>query len=418
MMATAEKVQPEPASSVVARHDRPFLVGYVSDAATEALVRDGLTESVGAAIDIRRGTVRTAVAALQKHSTPRILIIDLAEEKHPISALRDLAQVVEPDVSVLLIGSVDSADFYREVTRGLGVAEYLPRPLTREKIARQFGPLTRGQLPERDLGGRCVTITGVRGGVGASTVAVNLAWLFGAVMHRHTLLLDSDLHRGMAAFLLDVGVGSGLRRALEAPDRIDVLLAERATSPVAERLHVLADQMDFASELDYAAGAAQALLRVLRQRYNFVVADVPFVSNALNRDLLAQVHQRVLVLEPTLASVRDTLRLLDVPAGPLQKQRPVLVLNRLGRPGALSRGQVEEALKTNVDITIADLPRQIGNAATLGEPAVAARGAFRTAMMDLARQVDAVGMLDVTTGHGVPSTDAAKRRWLPFARRP
>ncbi|GAA4493623.1 AAA family ATPase [Gluconacetobacter tumulicola] len=399
------------------RHDRPFLVGFVGDAATEAIIRDGLGPFVGLTIDLRRGSVRAATAALRKQATPKVLIVDIGDEKQPISALRELAHVVEPDVLVLLIGSIDSADFYREVTRGLGVLEYLPRPLTREKIAREFGPVLVGQIPERDNGGRCVTVTGVRGGVGASTIATNLAWLSGVAMQRHTVMLDADLYRGIAALLLDVAAGTGLCQALEMPERIDVLLAERAAVPVAERLHVLADRLDFMTELNCAPGATRALLGALRNRYNFIVADVPFVPNAFGRDLLVEVHQRVLVLEPTLASVRETLRLLEVPPGPLQKQRPVLVLNRVGRVGALNRRQVEDALKSHVDLTIPDLPRQIGNAETLGEAAAATRGAFRNAMLELARQVDAVGMLDVGSGLSVSVTAGTGRRWLPFGWR-
>lgn len=407
------------ASSIDAagRHDRPFLMGFVADAATEAILRDGLGPFVGATIDLRRGSVRAATAILRKQATPRIVIVDIADEKQPISALRELAQVVEPDVAVLLVGTLDSADFYREVTRGLGVLEYLPRPLTREKIAREFGPVLVGQIPERDHGGRCVTVTGVRGGVGASTIATNLAWLFGVAMHRHTVLLDADLYRGMAALLLDVGAGTGLCQALEMPERIDVLLAERAAIPVAERLHVLADRLDFMADLNCAPGATGALLDVLRHRYNIIVADVPFVANGFGRDLLMEVHQRILVLEPTLASVRETLRLLEIAPGPLQKQRPVLVLNRLGRAGALNRRQVEDALKNHVDLSIPDLPRQIGTAETLGVAAVATRGAFRTAMLELARQVDAVGMLDAGPGAPVPPAAGRGRNWLAFGRR-
>ncbi|GBQ28773.1 Flp pilus assembly protein CpaE [Gluconacetobacter sacchari DSM 12717] len=403
------------------RHDRPFLMGFVGDAATEALIREGLGTFVGPPIDLRRGSVRTATAVLRRQPTPRILIVDIGDEKQPISALRELAHVVEPDLSVLLVGSLDSADFYREVTRGLGVLEYLPRPLTREKIAREFGPVLVGQSPERDTGGRCVTVTGARGGVGASTIATNLAWLFGVAMHRHTALLDADLYRGMTALLLDVEAGTGLCQALEAPERIDVLLVERAAVPVAERLHVLAGRLDFMADVACAPGATGALLGVLRHRYNVVVADVPFVPNRFGRDLLMEVHQRVLVLEPTLASVRETLRLLALPPGPMQKQRPVLVLNRTGRPGALNRRQVEDALKSHVDLSIPDLPRQVGTAETLGEAAVATRGPFRDAMLELARQVDGVGMLDGGAGMSVaPGRGAAGglgRRLLSRGRR-
>jgi pilus assembly protein CpaE len=116
----------------------------------------------------------------------------------PLTALHDLSFVTEPDVRVLVIGEIDNLDFYREVTRGLGALEYLSKPVTRDMIARHFAPLVAGRAPilESGQGGRVLTITGVRGGVGATTIAVNLAWHFGVAADRHTVLLDPDLHMG------------------------------------------------------------------------------------------------------------------------------------------------------------------------------------------------------------------------------
>ena len=140
-----------------------------------------------------------------------------------MSALQALSQVVEPDVRVLVIGEVTSLDFYREVTRGMGAREYLPKPLTRDAVMRLFAPVIAGkQVGTEELsGGRVITITGARGGVGASTIAVNLAWHFGVACSRHTVLLDPDLHSGTAAMYVDAPTGPGLRAALEMPDRID-----------------------------------------------------------------------------------------------------------------------------------------------------------------------------------------------------
>ncbi len=395
-----------------ARHDRASLLAFIADAGTEAALRDGLADFCGKDIEVRRGNVVTATAAMQKQATPRVLVVDVAGSEQPLSDLRALADVTEPDVCVLVVGYLDSADFYREITRGLGAADYLPRPLTREKVARHFGPVALGRAPTLDsLGGRGISITGVRGGTGASTIAVNLAWYFGVLMRRHTVLLDPDLHRGMASFLLNVPHGAGLRQALEVPERIDVLLAERAAQPAADRLHVLSSEEKMITEPGYVAGAAEMLLEALRRRYNFIVADVPFGPVPLYRDLLKLVHQRVLVLDPSLASVRDTLRLLTLPAGPTQVQRPVLVLNRLGRPGGLSRRHIEDALKMKVDIVIPDQPRQVGAAATMGEPAAAVRGAFRNAIADLARQVGSVGLLDGVDATAEPLADAGRRPW-------
>ena len=128
---------------------------------------------------------------------------------------------------------------------------------------------------------------------------------------------------------------------------------------------MLAGEEALAIQPNPAPGAGKVLLDALRSRYNFIIADVPFGPVPLYRDLLDLVDQRVLVMEPTLAAVRDTLRLLALPGGEEQTHRAIVVLNRLGIAGGLTRRQVEDALKMKVDIAIPDLPRQVGNAATL-----------------------------------------------------
>ena len=379
------------------RPDRPPLAGFISDAKSEDAIREGLQDLTTEALDLRRGGIRAAIAAMQRQATPKILIVDVSGEERPLSALGDLANTVEPDVCVLVIGEIDHVDFYREVTRSMGASEYLAKPLTRDAVTRHFGGFLGGQVRQGQdvaLGGRAVSVTGVRGGVGATTIAVNLAWNLGVAMHRHTVLVDPDIHLGAAAFLLNVQPGVGLRMALETPERIDALLAERAAQPAADRLHILASEEKPSVIANHAPGAAATLVEALRRRYNFIIADVPFAPVPLYHDLLNLVDQRVLVMEPTLAAVRDTVRLMTLQKGPRQDQRPVIVLNRVGLPGGLTRRQVEDALKMKVDIAIPDQPRQVGNAATLGEAAMKSSAGVRLAMQELARQVAGTRILD------------------------
>jgi pilus assembly protein CpaE len=393
--------------------DRVEALAFVSDAEVERALIDGFSGLLSQPLETRRGGVRAAIAALQQAPSPRMLVVDVSGEEQPLTALGMLSDVVEPQVTVLVVGEANDLNFYRAVTRDLGAAEYLARPLARDLVARHFGPFALGEAPaaETMLGGRLLTVTGVRGGIGASTVAVNLAWHFGVTARRHTVLLDPDVQTGTAAFLLNVQPGNGLRIALETPERIDALFIERAAQPAADRLHVLAGEEKLAAMPAFAPTAAMHLLDALRRRYNFVVADVPFGPVPLYRDLLEAAHQRILVMEPSLAAVRDTLRLLGLPAGPAQHRRSVVVLNRLGRPGGLNRRQVEDALKLKVDVVIPELPRVVGQAATLGEPAITRGSAFRTAIADLARQVAFTRLLDSAAAGQNNPAEARKRRW-------
>jgi pilus assembly protein CpaE len=408
-----------PAAEPIARSDQVPLLAFIADAATEAALREGLAEAAPPGFEVRRGNVRTAIAAFERMSSPRVLVVDVSGEEQPLTALGTLSEVVEPTVCVLVIGQQDDVNFYRHVTRGLGALEYLYKPLVRDMVSRHFAPLLspRSSAAEAVHSGRVVTITGVRGGVGATTIAASLAWHFGVVARRHTLLLDPDLHRGNAALLLDARAGPGLRIAIEAPDRIDPLFVERAAQPVRERLFVLAGEEKPAEHVTAAPEAATTLLGALRRRFNFVVADVPFLPLPLHRDLLDLAHQRVLVLDPTLTGIREALRLLSLPNGKLQPVRPVLVLNRAGLPGSLPRPKVEAALEQRLDVVIPDLPRKAREAAAMGEPLGAARGPFRDGVAALAREVGFVRLLDSSAGAPERAPSGPPRRRSLFGWR-
>jgi len=392
-------------SGVAARPDRLTVLAFLGDPSTEQVLRDGLSDIVANGLDVRRGTVRTAINAMAKMPTPEVLIVDIANEDQPLHALGELSDVVEPGVRVLVIGDTDDVDFYRHITRGMGVMEYIFKPITREAVARHFAPLISRKSAQQDTarGGRVVAVMGARGGVGSTTIAGNLAWLLGVIAKRHTVFLESDLHMGSGALLLGGKTGPGLRMALETPDRIDPLFVERAAQPVSERLHVLASEEKLHEPLNYAAGAALRLIEALRVRYNFIILDVPFLPMPCNRELIEFAHHRVIVMDPSLASVRDTLRLLGLPNGPWQPQSPTIVLNRAGRPGGLTRKQIEDALKVKVDVVIPDIPKQLNESASFGEPAIATRGPFRQAITDLSREIGFVGGRE----EGLPVAGAA-----------
>ncbi len=401
------------------RHRRPPLIAFVGDTTTEAALCDGLTEVTPGGLDVRRGGIQAAIASMRKSTTPSVLIVDISGEEQPLAALAQLADVVEPDVCVLVIGDVDSVDFFHAVTGSLGAQDYLSKPLTSDKVARHFGALVAGRAPGTDgaQGGGLVIITGVRGGVGATTIAVNLAGHFGVTMHRHTVVLDPDLHLGDASMLLNIKPGPGLLMALQAPERIDALLAERAAQPVIERLHVLAGDEPLTTKLTYAPGAGVSLVAALRRRYNLIVADVPF-RVPLYDDLLGLAHQRVLVMLPTLTSVRATLRFLSaLPKGD-QTRRPIIVINRLGAQGSLTRGKVETALAMKVDVVVPDQPRQVEAAATMGELAITAKSGFRSGILELARHVSFVGLLDPAASlHAAKGENGGWRGWRLFRDR-
>lgn len=375
---------------------RLSFLAFLADPRSEQILREVLADSGPEGAEIRRGDIAAATQYLARAATPQVLLVDIAGFDEPFAALDALAQVCEPDVKVLVVGERDEVDFYRDLTRNLGISEYLPKPLTRDAVSRGFLPLIVNQAPP-DLGtrgGRVVMVTGVRGGVGATTIAANLAVFLAEEARRHVALVDLNVHTGCAALLLGARPSPGLRTALEEPEQVDGLFLDRAGQPVGDRLRVFAAEEPLAQPLRPAGNAVPHLIQLLRDRFNHVVIDAPAGLPPLAREAFDRVHQRVLVMTPDVPNTRDAARFLALPNAPAQTSRAVVVLNQAGKPGLLAQKQVMEALTLTPDVVVPYLPRVLPAAANLGKPAIARAGPFRAAIGLLAQEIAAIRSAD------------------------
>jgi pilus assembly protein CpaE len=359
--------------------------GFVHDSSTASLLRSALGQNFPPGCEIHITSFRNTLNVLSRIPTPEILLIDLTGEDQPITAMMDLAELVEPGTKVLLIGEAHELSFYRNVVEGMGVREYLAKPLNRETVVRYFLPYFREEEDTDDSkrGGRLMTVMGVRGGIGTSTIAANLAWSIGNETHRHTLLLDADLQSGTGALSLNLEAGKGLVAALESPDRLDTIMLERVSQRVGERLHLLAAQEDFNKPIQYVPGSASILIKALRQRYNYIVADAGARQQPFPRDLLFVANQRIIVMDPSTMALRNYERVVTLPASAKQAPKPLMVLNHAGRPGGLSQKSMEQSLGVLFDAVFPDLPRIVPKADQFGDMAASIRGPFRSGILKL-----------------------------------
>jgi len=368
----------------------PSFLAYVVDEESETALRGGLLEA-GAGLQIRRGNAAAATRALSREPTPAVLLVDVSGEADPIEALDALARVCAPEVRVLVVGEAVGVDLYRRMVRELGVAEYLEKPLTRDAVSRLLAPhlATQGAAARQERGGRIVTVLGARGGCGATTVATSLALHLAEVGRGHVALLDLHLRGGTTGLLLGVRSGTGLRVALEDPERADALFLDRSSIAVADRVRLIAaDEPMDSLPLPTEAGMRR-LLDLLTARFNFIVVDLRAPPGAIERMVMAAARHRVVVLGPDVAGIRDALALRRAAAATGAGQ-VLTVLNRAGLPGGLKAGLVTEGLGGPPDATIPDLPKELPRAAHLGRPAVREVAALRRALAPLTQEVAAV----------------------------
>ena len=387
----------QPLAAMEAQPKREKFIGFAHDEASAHMLQAVLSPQLQDNNQIHVVDFRASLAILAAMTTPEIVLVDLSGEDQPINAVMELAEVVEPGTVVMAIGETVNVNFYRTVTKGMGIREYLPKPLNHATLEQNFLPII-GNM-KRNGGarrsGRFVVFTGTRGGVGTSTVATNLAWMIGNELHRHTALVDAELHTGTIALNLNLNANNGLGTALAVPERVDQLLLERSMQPAGDRLHVLAGQERLDQDFVYKPGSGGTLISALHARYNFVVMDAGNRLSAFSRDLLNLAQQRIIVMDPSMVSVRNLERLQGLAGERPQTSRPLLVLNKAQTPGGLAQSYMEQSLGLRFDAVIPDLPRVVPKASQFGTPAASIRGPFRDAIAGLARTLGATSSAEI-----------------------
>jgi pilus assembly protein CpaE len=361
---------------------REKFVGFVSDEPSAALLRECLEGRISGDNRVHVVDFKASLEILAAMTTPEVVLVDLSGEAQPMNAVMELAEVVHEGTMVLAIGKSQNISFYRTVTKGMGIREYMSKPLSRDTVMCNLLPFIAAP-PEAQAtarGGRLLAMAGARGGVGATTLATNLAWYIATELRRHTTLLDGMLNTGTVGLHLDLPQSNGLSAVLETPERVDTLLVERCMQDAADRLHVLAGLEPLERTVNYNHESAVKFIQTIRARYNFAVADAGSRLEPFARDLLLNAQQRIIVMDPSMISIRNLERLTGLPGG----ARTLLVLNRAGAPGGLAQSYMERSMGLRFDAVIPELPRIVPRSTQLGTPAATLRGPFRAAVAALA----------------------------------
>jgi pilus assembly protein CpaE len=260
--------------------------------------------------------------------------------------------------------------------------------VTRETVTRLFVPQIAGVTMDASAsrGGSVIAVCGARGGVGTTTIAVNLALQLTTATRGHVALLDMHLRQGTAALMLGVNALGGLRIALEQPERADALFLDRVCVEISERSRLIAADEPLDATPTPTPDGVRRVLDLLRKRFNYVVVDLPVPATLAEMQVLRVARHLLMVMAPDLAGIRDVERLRQL-AQTMGTNHTSIILNRVGMQGGLPPAMIEEGIGSKPTIQIPDLGRQLSRAANLVRPAIGECSAFKKAMGLLAQEV-------------------------------
>jgi pilus assembly protein CpaE len=333
---------------------------------------------VGAAISDRRmakahvkqnmGGAPAAVEAYKSAPTPNVIVLEAPASRDALlGQLEELAEYCDAGTKVVVLGKLNDIVLYRQLI-ARGVSEYLVAPFGVVDFIQAISQLF--VVPGAKPLGRVIAVVGAKGGVGASTVAHNLAWSLASVTEMATIIADFDLAFGTAGLDYNQDPPQGVAEAVFAPDRVDAVLVDRLLSKCGDKLSLLAAPATLDRVLDFDEASFDSLLEAMRGSTPWIVLDVPHLWSGWARRILVSADEVIVIASPDLANLRNAKNLIDnVKSARLNDAPPRLVLNGVGmlkRP-EIAAAEFAKAVETDPTAIIPHDAKLFGGAANNGQ---------------------------------------------------
>jgi pilus assembly protein CpaE len=334
-------------------------------------------------LSIQMGGMAAAIEAYHTVPTPNVIILETEGRSDILAGLDQLATVCDAGTRVVVIGTINDAAPYRELVRR-GVSDYVIGPVDTLDVVRSICSLFSAS--EAVAVGRIIAIVGAKGGVGASTVAHNVAWAIARDLALDSVVIDLDLAFGTAGLDYNQDPTQGIANAVFSPDRLDTAYMDRLLSKCTEHLSLLAAPATLEQVYDFGANAFDSVFDTLRMTTPCIVLDIPHQWSGWTKRALVGADDILIVAEPDLANLRNTKNMLSLLKAARPNDRaPLYCLNQVGmpkRPEIGARG-FAKAIESQPIAAIRFDPRLFGTAANNGQMIAELAAKHRTTEMFL-----------------------------------
>ncbi|CUK04795.1 Cell division inhibitor MinD [Ruegeria denitrificans] len=342
------------------------------------------------------------------------LAID-GEDEDNLSLMGEIiTRAKEKKIKIVLIAEdVTPASLHQLLRKGAD--EFVPYPLPegelQEAIARMnqpdpvavqqaAAPVAQGESKE----GALFVVHGLAGGVGSTTMAVNLAWELATVSDKDApsvCLLDLDLQFGTVSTYLDLPRRETVFEMLSDTSAMDDDVFSQALQTYEEKLNVLTAPSDMVPLDLITPEDIQRVIETARRNFDYVIVDMPSTLVHWSETVLQSAHVYFAMIELDMRSAQNALRLkraLQAEELPFNKLR--FALNRAPKFTDLNgKGRVKrmgESLGISIDLQLPDGGKPVMQSGDHGQPLAnaAVKNPLRREIAKLAKSLHSLGSSD------------------------
>lgn len=199
---------------------------------------------------------------------------------------------------------------------------------------------------------KVIVVTSLKGGVGRSTVAANVAVALRQRTNQNVVLVEAHHGLGHLALLLNLYPRHTIE-SLDGEANIDLDLLQGLLQNHGSGIRLLAAPMDPSQLVDLPVEVWQRVIHLLKEMADYVVVDTAAHADGVLSEMLAQANDILLLTGADIAGLRDARILLhSLRHETVMNGRVHVVLNRAGSQGGIDEQIVQEQLREPVAVSL------------------------------------------------------------------
>ena len=348
-------------------------------------------------------------------ATPDVAIVDLDSDEEKALALVEKVSRAHPDCGIVVVSSRTDGQLILKAMRS-GAREFLSSPVQLDELMGALDRVTAtSDGSKRNNSGSIISVAGSSGGVGSTTIAVNLAVALAQNPDHSVALIDLDLALGDADVFLDMMPDYTLLDVAQNIGRLDLALLRKSLTKHESGIYLLPRPVQIEDSVEINEENFQKGMGLLRASFSHLVVDLSKSYNAIDMAALKASEHILLLTQLDLPCLRNVVRLLSaMESQEGLKDRVRVVVNRSGLDNSqISSQKAEETIARDIFWKIPNNYGVVSDCRNNGVPLVksAPKAAITHSIAKLARKLSGDEGADESV-----NTKEKKKNWLPFLK--
>ncbi len=282
-----------------------------------------------------------------KDVSPDVVLVEMNGESQVPEWLEKLPQNM-PHSQILVCSYNREPDFLIRAMQ-VGIKEFLPLPLNKsdlESALSRASSARRRLQPVENRQGRVIVVTGHKGGVGSTTIAVNLAQALGESTSDQVALVDLGRPFPDVGTFLDQESNYSIADLVQNIATLDKPFIQGIMQPYGTRLSILHGASDFKDQDNIELESLDRIFTMIRSMYDFIVVDLSHWLDELFLKVLTEADLVLMLTGLTIPDLRNLKKLWPYTIEWHQDKRKLkIVVNRYDNSSGLQLRDLENILQ-------------------------------------------------------------------------